>query len=209
MNSGAIFSGYWFGPDVVARPRDDDRQAVRLDEGDALHVAAGLARGVRAARVQRVVLFRPCGRRHLAVDLVGGDVQHALDASAGFGDGRQQAVGAVDVGLDERRRLQQRAVDVALGGEVDDGVDLVDQLPDELGVADVALHEAVALAQRPAFDVEQVVGVAGVGQLVEVDDLVVVVLRQEVADEVAADEARAARDEYLSHVRLARESAPG
>ena len=114
--------------DVVARPGDDDGQALGFDEGVALHVAAGLARGVGAARTQQVALFRAMGRRDFTVDLVGGDVEHAFDASTGFGDGGEQAVGAVDVGLDEGRRFQERTVDVALGGEVDDGIDLGDEL---------------------------------------------------------------------------------
>ena len=80
---------------------------------------------------------------------------------------------------------------------------------DERGVADVALDEAVALAERPTFDVEQVVWVAGVGQLVEVHDLVTVVIGQEMADEVAADEARSARDQDSSHVGLAMGSERG
>ena len=105
--------------------------------------------------------------------------------------------------LDEGRRFEEGAVDVALGGEVDDGVDAGDELGDEVGVADVALDEAVALGERRAVDVAQVVEVAGVGQLVEVDDLVVVVRRQEMADEVAADEAGAARDQDLPHRFLA------
>ena len=83
---------------------------------------------------------------------------------------------------------------MALGGEVYDGIRLRHQLRDDSAITDIAAHEAVA---RVAFHIAQVVQVAGVGELVQVDH-VVVVLRQHVADEVAADEAGAAGDEQGS-----------
>lgn len=57
---------------------------------------------------------------------------------------------------------------MALGGEVDDIVEIVlcEQALDQLLVADVALHKDVA---GVALNVLQVLKVAGIGQLVEVD----------------------------------------
>jgi hypothetical protein len=49
-----------------------------------------------------------------------------------------------DVGDDEVRRPGDRAVDVRLGGEVDDGVEARHEVVDQVDVADVALDEAVA-----------------------------------------------------------------
>jgi uncharacterized protein YkvS len=66
----------------------------------------------------------------------------------------------------------------------------------KVAVADVALDEAVAWI---VLDVPQVLEIARVGELVEVDDLAVGVVRKVQADEVAADEACAARDQD-SHV---------
>ena len=57
------------------------------------------------------------------------------------------------------------------------------------------VHEGVA---GVVLDVAQVLEVAGVGELVEVDDLDVVVLGEHVAHEVGADEAGAAGD-HESH----------
>jgi|GEM_PF-5011521 len=49
----------------------------------------------------------------------------------------------MDVGLDEAARVEDGAVDVGLGGEVDYGVHLGHQAVHQLLVADVTLHEAV------------------------------------------------------------------
>ena len=62
----------------------------------------------------------------------------------------QQHVGAIDVGLDKGVGLHQRAVDVGLGGKVDDGVDLVGLHGGIHGrsVGNVALDKGVALWQN-------------------------------------------------------------
>ena len=72
--------------------------------------------------------------------------------------------------LHERVGVDDRAVDVALGGEVDDAVVAGHGLGHRVPVADVALHEAEA---GVVLEVLEVVGVAGVGQGVEDRDLVV------------------------------------
>ena len=102
---------------------------------------------------------------------------------------------AEDVGADEVLRAADGAVDVRLGGEVDDGVGAAQRLADDGGVADVAVHEGVA---GVVLDVAQVLEVAGVGELVEVHDLDVVVPGEHVAHEVGADEPGAAGD-HESH----------
>ena len=89
---------------------------------------------------------------------------------------------------------ENRAVDVRLGGEVDDRVAALRRRGDRVRVGDVALLELVldALEVRP---------VPGVRQLVEDDDLVPAA--SEAADEVRADEAGAAGDEH-AHRRTER-----
>src|SRR5690606_27825251 len=90
-----------------------------------------------------------------AIDLVGGDVQEAervpavLRESAPVVAGSfQQCQRANHVGLDEGGRAVDRAVDVALGGEVQDRVRLVfgQQPPNQITVTDVPLDEDVIRA---------------------------------------------------------------
>ena len=126
--------------------------------------------------------------RQVAVDLVGGDV---VVADSVFAHGLQQAEGALHVGAQEGLRVGDGVVVVALGGVVHDGVVARDDLIEQGGVADVAHDELNAVRRQPG----DVLGVAGVGQLVQdghVDPGVVV---HDVVHEVAADEAAAARDD--------------
>ena len=154
-------------PDVVRAARDHDRQVVCRAIRQHHQVAAGFAGGVRAAWRERVRLLRLAGR-HVAVDLVGADLEEPpeLRPSRRF----EQHPGAPDVGLDEGTGVEDRAVDVRLGGEVDDGVGLRDERLDDVGVGDVALHEREA---RTVAEVGDVARVARVGQLVEDGDSVV------------------------------------
>ncbi len=74
----------------------------------------------------------------------------------------EQDVRPEHVGLDEVGRAEDRAVDVRLGGEVDDGVAALAGLRDDVGVADVALDESDVAAV-------EVRRVAGVRELVQHD----------------------------------------
>ncbi len=111
--------------------------------------------------------------------------------------GFQQGEGADQIGLHEGRRPGDGAVHMALGGEVGDGVDgvLAQQPIHQRPVADVALHEAMP---GRIGQLAQVVERAGVSQRVEGDDAEVGVGRQQVADEVAADEAGAAGHQHVA-----------
>ena len=62
-------------------------------------------------------------------------------------------------------------------------------------IADVGLYKHVVLL---ALDVLQVGKVAGIGQLVEVDNAVLGILVYEQAHYVGADEARSACDDYVT-----------
>ena len=136
--------------------------AVGADVREHLQVAAGLRGGVRARRAQRVVLGGRDAGGDVAVDLVGRDLD---EPGAVLARPLEQHVRPEDVGLDELGRAEDRAVDVRLGGEVDDGVAARAGPRDRLGVADVALDE-------PQSQPVEVRRVAGVRQLVEHDDLV-------------------------------------
>ena len=97
--------------------------------------------------------------------------------------------------MQEGRRLQDGAVDVRLGGEVDDGVALGGQLPHERLVSDVGLHEAVAVACGGVVGQPGQVGrIPGVGELVHDRDLVVRA-GQAPTHEGRADEAGTAGDQ--------------
>ena len=112
-------------------------------------------------------------------------------ADAVLSDGLQQAEGALDVGAQEGLRVGDGVVVVGLCGVVHDGVVARDDAVQQRGVADVAHDELNAVRRQPG----DVLGVAGVGQLVQdghVDPRVVV---HDVVHEVAADEAAAARDD--------------
>ena len=91
----------------------------------------------------------------------------------------------------ERARVGDGVVVVGLGGVVDHGVGLRHEAVDERGVADVAHDELDAVGGQA----RDVVGVAGVGQLVEDGDVDAGVLAHDVVDEVGADEAAAAGDD--------------
>ena len=108
-----------------------------------------------------------------------------------FADGLKQAEGALNVGAEKGLRVGDGVVVVALGGVVHDGVVAGDQLIEQPGVADVADDELHAVGRQP----RDVLGVAGVGQLVQDGHVHPGVVVHHVVDEVAADEAAAARDD--------------
>lgn len=180
------------GAVVVGAVRDRGAQAVGAGPGAHEHIGGRLGRAVRRARVVRRLLGE-LGRvveRQVAVDLVGGDV---VVADAVLADSLQQAEGALDVGAQERLRVGDGVVVVALGGVVHDRVVARDDAVKQPGVADVAHDELHAVGGQPG----DVLGVAGVGQLVQDGDVDARVVVDHVVHEVAADEAAAARDDDI------------
>lgn len=127
--------------DVVAADDDDgelEALLVRVDQhlGGGLGGGVGVGGGEDAGLEEVIILVL-----NLTVDLIGGDVDEALDADL---LGRlEQHVGAVDVGVGETVRVSEAQVDVRLGGEVEDGVDVValEAVHHLGGVGDVALVE--------------------------------------------------------------------
>ena len=180
------------GAVVVGAVGDRGSQAVGAGPGAHEHVGARLGRAVR----RRGLIGRLLGElggvveRQVAVDLVGG---HVVVADAEFADGLQQAEGALDVGAQERLGVRDGVVVVALGGVVHDGIVAGDQLVEQSGIADVAHDELHAVGGQA----RDVLGVAGVGQLVQDGDVDVRVVVHDVVHEVAADEAAAASDDDI------------
>ena len=183
------------GAVVVGAVGDRGAQAVGAGPGAHEHVGARLGRAVRGARVVGRLLGELGGvvERKVAVDLVGGDV---VVADAVFPNGLQQAEGALDVGAEKGLRIGDGIVVVALGCVVHDRIVPRDDAIQQLGVADVAHDELHAVGGQPG----DVLGVAGVGQLVQDGDVDARVVVHDVVHEVAADEAAAARDDdVLNH----------
>lgn len=183
------------GAVVVGAVGDRGAQAVGAGPGAHEHVGAGLGRAVRRGRVVRRLLgeLRRVVERQVAVDLVGGDV---VVADSVLADGLQQAEGALHVGAQEGLGVGDGVVVVGLRGVVHDRVVAWDDAIQQPGVADVAHDELDAVGGQPG----DVLGVAGVGQLVQDGHVHAGVVVDHVVHEVAADEAAAARDDdALNH----------
>ena len=178
------------GAVVVGAVGDRGPQAVGAGPGAHEHVGGSLGGAVGRARVVGRLLGELGGivERQVAVDLVGGDV---VVADAVLPHGLQQAEGALHVGAQERLRVGDGVVVVALGGVVHDGVVVRDDPIEQSGVADVAHDELHAVGGQTG----DVLGVAGVGQLVQDGHVHAGVVVRHVVHEVAADEATAARDD--------------
>ena len=185
-------------PIVVRAAADDRLEPKRLVVGADEQVRAGLRRAVGRRGVER----RGLGEGALldrAVDLVGRDLDVAQPVLAGR---LEQDERAERVGPHERVGLGDRAIDVRLGGEVDDRVGARDCAGNSGRILDRPLEEREA---RVVLDVAEILVAPGVGQLVEDDDLVLA-RAQSHAHEVRADEAGAAADEepHASAARSAR-----
>ncbi len=122
-----------------------------------------------------------------------------MDEAANLGGARffQQRGGADDVGLDERGGAEDRTVDVALGGEVDDGLDgvLGEHFGYEVTVADIAPDKSRS-RRAVAGEIERL-QIAGIGQRVEHDQTIARMGRSPLPYEVAADEAGAPGDQEI------------
>ena len=95
----------------------------------------------------------------------------------------------------KRAGIDDRQAVVRLGGEVDDAIDgvFLEHLLDDLGVADVGVHE------RHPVDAVDVLAHARVRQRIEGDDVVTGMLFDPVPHEVGADEPGRAGDEDGAH----------
>ena len=149
---------------------------------------ASLARGVRAARTEGVGLGGATFG-HIAVDLIGADQKEHLVAELTCR--LTQHRGAADVGLDKRKWIHQRTVDVSLRGKVHDRVRLRRKRVDDVLVADVAVDEAVASL---SFELDEVCKVARIRELVEHRDLDVRARAPDMAHEIRSDETRSPGD---------------
>jgi len=159
--------------DVVAAG-DDDGQVERLGVGVDQHLGGGLGSRIRVGGLEDGLLEQVAVS--LAVDLVGRNVNHAVDTvQAGS---LEQDVGADDIVLGELERVTERVVwnereagcqsyarnsftksiqihlptDVALSGEMDDGVDVpfCQHVEDQVDRRDITLQSELKAAKPPA-----------------------------------------------------------
>ena len=141
------------------------------------------------------------------VNLIGGDVIEALPlVFLGEGippepGGLQQAQGPQHVRPCERERVLDAAVNVALSSQMDDAIDILlpHQFVHPVEIADVSLDERIV---RPVLDVLEVGKIAGIGQLIDIDDMIVGILRHEKAHYVRANETGSSGDDDRSFVHL-------
>lgn len=191
------------GAVVVGAVGDRGAQAVGAGPGAHEHVGGRLRRAVRRGGLIGRLLGELGGvvERQVAVDLVGGDV---VVADAIFADGLQQAEGALHVGAQERLRVGDGVVVVALCGVVHDRVVAGDDPIEQLRVADVTDDELDPVLGQP----RDVLGVAGVGQLVQDGHVDARVVLHHVVHEVAADEAATARDDDVLRFKNLRHENP-
>ena len=183
--------GILIGAEIIGGAGDDRGQAVGDHIGAHQQIRCRLGGRVRAVGLQPVVLARPA-RGHAAVDLVGRNMHEAADLMA---QGRvQKDLCAHHVGAYEGRSVQDRAVHVRLGREVDHGVGARHAASHRARVRDVALDPAIPAA-AVAHDIGKVGRVTRVGEQVEIDDADLAVGGKHMPDEIRADESQAARDE--------------
>lgn len=191
------------GAVVVGAVGDRGVQAVGAGPCAHEHVGTRLGGAIGARGLIRRLLGELGGvvERQVAVDLVGGDV---VVADAIFADGLQQAEGALHVGAQERLRVGDGVVVVALCGVVHDRVVAGDDPIEQLRVADVTDDELDPVLGQP----RDVLGVAGVGQLVQDGHVDARVVLHDVVHEVAADEAATARDDDVLRFKNLRHENP-
>src|SRR5262249_39954657 len=98
-------------------------------------------------------------------------------------------------------RIHDAAIDMALRGEVDDGIDAsAERGFDSRAIGDIPANESIA---GVLGDVREVLKVARVGEAVEVDDRNRRIGFEEIANEVAAEDPAAAGHEKGRHGRFA------
>ncbi len=168
---------------VVGAAADHRLGPVGVGVGGDEQVAGRLRRRVGRGRVERRGLGEGA-RLDRAVDLVGGDLEVAGEAE--LTGGVEQRPGADQVGAGEGVLIVDRAVDVGLGGEVDDRVAALHRLAHDRRVLDRSDDELDV--------VRQVLAAAGVGELVEDPHLVLLLRDPHVC---RADESGGSRHKQL------------
>lgn len=183
---------------IVAAVGNRGPQAVRASPRAHQHVGRGLRTRVWAGRMVRGGLREP-GRiiqSEVAIHLVRA---HVVVADAVPAHGLEQTERALHVRLQERFRVRDRIVVMGLGRVVHDRVVARHDPVEQLGVADVAMHELDTVL-RQARDV---LDVARISQSVQHGHVHVRVMVDHVMHEIRPDETTATgHDDVLRSKRL-------
>lgn len=99
-----------------------------------------------------------------------------------------------DIGLGKGKGILDGAVDMTLRGEMDDAVDVLaaHEIGDSLKIADVGFDESIVGA---VFDILQVGEVTGIGQFVDIENVIVGVLVDKKLDYMCADKTGSSSDD--------------
>ena len=109
-----------------------------------------------------------------------------------------QHLRADDVGPHERPAIENAPIDMTFRREVHNEFRLVifQHAINKLAIADIAVLEQIP---RVARDVREILRVAGIRQLVDVDDLLIGIRRQLPTNEVRSDESATAGDKKCGY----------
>lgn len=183
---------------IVAAVGNRGPQAVRTGPRAHQHVGRGLRTRVRAGRMVRGGL-RELGRiiqSEVAIHLVRA---HVVVADAVLAHGLEQTERAFHVRLQERFRVRDRIVVMGLGRVVHDRVVARHDPVEQLGVADVAMHELDTVLGKA----RDVLDVARISQSVQHGHVHVRVMVDHVMHEIRPDETTATgHDDVLRSKRL-------
>ena len=161
-------------------------KAVRAGPRAHQHVGRGLRARVRAGRMVRGGL-RELGRiiqSEVAIHLVRA---HVVVADAVLAHGLEQTERAFHVRLQERFRVRDRIVVMGLGRVVHDRVVARHDLVEQLGVADVAMHELDTVLGKA----RDILDVARIGQGIQHGHMHVRMVVDHVMHEIRTDETTA------------------
>ena len=192
---GAVRGGHVHAVGMVIGTHDEVRTGLAGRVGAVGSVGRGF--GKEAGLAQRAVHFVGGDMVEAAVFIAGLELARAVHPVAARRFDKRERTHVV--GLHEGAGALDGVVHMALGREVDDAADVVlgEQALDELLVADIALHEGVV---GHTFTLGYVGKVAGVGELIEVDDMIFRILFAEVRNKVRAYESGTAGNEYGFHM---------
>ena len=177
---------------VVGAARDGHRQSVGAVIRHDQQIRRRLGRRIRTARVDRRLLreeqIRPV-ERQIAVDLVGRDLMIPPDAV--LAAGVHQHGGADDVGLQKDLGVFNRAVDMALGGEIHHDIRmlLLEQAVHARSVADIRLDKPELRMRHHRRERAQI---ARIRQLVQTDHAVLRMVLQQIVYKIASNKSGAA-----------------
>src|SRR5207247_6314616 len=108
--------------------------------------------------------------------------------------------GPQHLSLEEGQVVVDGPGDVRLRREVHDGIGLRHQGVHELAVSHIAVPEAQARVRALGQLLREILDTPRIGEGVDHGEVIGRILGREMADEVASDEARPARDENVPHV---------